>query len=419
MSRKVLKNFFSLAILHVASYAVPIITVPYLTRVLGAVGFGNLAIAQAMVQYFILLVDYGFNLSSSRAVAASVEDPLRISEVFWSTLYTKGCLVALSGGILLLCGMLPVVEHLRPVIWGSFAAVLGTWLFPTWFFQGLQRMTAISIINLVARIMALPLLMIFVRGPADLPLAALIIGMTALFGGVLGFLVALRLGVAPPPKFKASAITGRIVEGWPLFLSSAGTSLYWASNIILLRAVASPEQVGFFAGADKIRIAAIGLIPQMTSAFFPTSVASSHGASRSLQGEILRYVPKLVLGLGIFIVLFFGAAPLAAIGLGRSMAPSSETLRIFAFLGLIIPFNHILGVHVLVARGYSKQFSRSVLIGGASNFILLPLLGGIFGANGAAAALVLVEIMVLVALLLSCKHIGVFHLAPLDVTGST
>jgi len=413
MNRPILRNFLSLTVLHAAHYAIPLVTIPYLTRILGASGFGNLATAQAAIQYFALLVDFGFNLSSSRLIAAHRNDRAYISGVFWSTIYAKGTLVLLSTGLLYAISFLPILAHIRPAIWANFTAVLGTWLFPTWLFQGLERMATISLINIGARLAALPLLFLFVKSPNDMYLAALILGGTALLAGMVGFIAALRLHSLSLVPFSWRATTGRLAESWPLFLSTAGTSLYSASNIILLRTVASPVDVGYFAGADKIRVAVIGLIPLMTNAIFPTAVTSPRPANRSLFAEFRRFWPKLVLGLAVFTILFFGARTMVWTALGAMMSPSASVLRVFAFLGLIIPFNHILGIHVLVAHGHSKEFSRAVLVGGASNFLFLPLLGRAFGADGAALALILVELTVFAVLLYSYHQLTTMR-APLE-----
>jgi O-antigen/teichoic acid export membrane protein len=407
MSRVVLRNFASLSILHAANYAVPLVTVPYLTRTLGAAGFGDLAIAQAITQYLVILVDFGFNLSSARLIALHSSEPDKLSAIFWSTLLAKGMLVGASVVILCLCSFLPGLAHMRSAIWAnSLAAVLGTWLFPSWLFQGLNRMTTISLINLLARVSSVPLVFLYVKSIHDLNVAAAALGLPALLAGVIGLTAALKLGVGRARRTGMPLVLERLTEGWPLFLSVAGASLYSASNVILLRLVAPPQVVGYFAGADKIRVAVVGLIPQMTSAFFPTAVSAPNRSGGRLIQEFRPYWIQIALGASIFLFLFASAGVIVPLALGNSMAPSIPILRMLAFLGLVIPFNHILGVSVLVARGFSKPFSRALLAGGATNFILLPLLAARFGVMGAAAALILVEGVVLAGLVTAYRGIN-------------
>jgi len=406
MSRAVLRNFASLSVLHAANYAVPLVTVPYLTRTLGAAGFGDLAIAQAITQYLVILVDFGFNLSSSRLVALHRGEPQKLAAVFWSTLFAKAVLVAASIVILCVCSIVPGLAHMRGAIWANSLAVWGTWLFPSWLFQGLDRMTTISLINFLARVSSIPLVFLYVKSPDDLSVAALVLGLPALLAGVVGLMTALKLGVGGTGMTGMPLVPERLREGWPLFLSMAGASLYSASNVILLRLVAPPPVVGYFAGADKIRVAVVGLIPQMTNAFFPTAVSAPHRSGGKLIQEFRAYWIQIALGVAIFLFLFSGAGVIVPLALGHSMEQSIPILRMLSFLALVIPFNHILGISVLVARGHGKQFSRALLAGGATNFILLPLLAARFGVMGAAVALILVECVVLAALVIAYRGIN-------------
>jgi O-antigen/teichoic acid export membrane protein len=406
MSRAVLKNFLSLSVLHAANYVVPLVTMPYLTRTLGAGGFGRLAIAQAVVQYFVILVDFGFGWSSSRLAALHKDDPLQISSVFWSTMYAKGVLVGASLALLGIGSAFHWAEGLRPAIWANSLAILGAWLFPSWFFQGLERMTTISLINILTRASSVPLIFYFVRTREDLVWAAFIPGLTVLFAGLIGLRAALKLGLSRPPAFRFRAARERLFEGLPIFLSVAGVSLYSTTNVILLGFVAPPQVVGYFAGADKIRVAAIGLIPQMTNAVFPKAVKSSRDSVLSLVQAFRKFFPQIALGVAIFLFLFLGSWMIVPLVLGRAMSPAIAILQVLSVLGLVIPFNHILGINILVARGYSKPFSQALLLGGLSNFAFMPMLGGHFGAMGAAVALVLVEIVVFASLLVAYGRVS-------------
>jgi PST family polysaccharide transporter len=76
------ENILSLTVLQAATYLLPLITLPYLVRVLGADKFGLVAFAHALMQYFIIVTDYGFNLSATRDIAASRDNMLKVSQIF-------------------------------------------------------------------------------------------------------------------------------------------------------------------------------------------------------------------------------------------------------------------------------------------------------------------------------------------------
>jgi polysaccharide transporter, PST family len=102
-------NIASLFVLHGANYVLPLITVPYLVRVLGPENFGRIAFVQAFIQYFVVLTDYGFNLSATRAVALVRDDPAKLSSLFSAVMIVKAALMTIGfGAMLLISGSCPV-----------------------------------------------------------------------------------------------------------------------------------------------------------------------------------------------------------------------------------------------------------------------------------------------------------------------
>src|SRR5947209_2267444 len=95
--RRLQENIAALTVLQLLGYVAPLLTVPYLVRVLKPSQFGLLSFAQGIVLYFDLLTDYGFNLSATRAIAARRHESESVSRLFWSTLCAKGILMMGSG----------------------------------------------------------------------------------------------------------------------------------------------------------------------------------------------------------------------------------------------------------------------------------------------------------------------------------
>src|SRR4051794_32214402 len=96
------KNIASLYGVQIAAYVAPLVTLPWLTRVLGPDGYGQIAFCNAVTSYFVLFADYGFNFSATRAVALHASDRAGRSKVFWNTLVAKSLLATVGFPCLLL-----------------------------------------------------------------------------------------------------------------------------------------------------------------------------------------------------------------------------------------------------------------------------------------------------------------------------
>jgi len=137
--KRLLENFLSLSVLQGVNYILPLITVPYLVRVLGPEKFGLLAFIRAFVQYFAILTAYGFGFSATRKISICREDKERVSEIFSSVILIKSGFMLISFFVLTaLVFAIPKFNTERMVYLFAFGMVVGNVLFPVWFFQGME-----------------------------------------------------------------------------------------------------------------------------------------------------------------------------------------------------------------------------------------------------------------------------------------
>lgn len=182
------KNIILLVFVQISNYIFPLLTLPYLMRVLGSQNFGLLVMAQAWIQYAIVFSDYGFNLSATRVIAISVGDETKINKIYTKTMAAKFVLVLLSYAIMLSYGAYCEFDSFFMLILISSLSLIGSLLFPVWLFQGLEKMDGIVWSSTLAKILAMVLTFSLVSNENDLLYAAFVQSLGLFLSGVISYI---------------------------------------------------------------------------------------------------------------------------------------------------------------------------------------------------------------------------------------
>jgi PST family polysaccharide transporter len=407
--RRLVTNVVALYFLQGLNYIIPMATLPYLVRVLGIQTFGMIAFTQSFAGYFVVLTDYGFNFSATRYTAQNRLDLRKISDMFWRVLIIKSLLML--AGVILLALILFTIPRFRsqtPYFIIAYIAVIGGVLFPQWYFQGLEKMTHISVMTGAARLITSVLLFVFVHSPDDALRALALLSGGPLIAGMIGMFVAVRElhpGFVWPSN---SELWETTVDGWHLFISTAAISLYTNTNVFLVGLIAGEAQAGYFSAAEKLIRAISGLIGPISQAFFP----HVNFLARESKQLALRFISKtlrltsLVTLVPSLIMLFF-AAPLAHIIFGHAASGSPPIIRWIALLPFLIAVSNALGIQTMLCFGLDKQFSRILIGAGLLNVVLAVPLIHLFAARGAAMSVLLVEVGVNIAMIWELERRGI------------
>lgn len=407
-NRRVIGNFFSLSVVQFANYMAPLITLPYLFRVLGPANYGLVELARVVTVYFLMLTDYSFSLSATREISVRRDDPQRISEIFSAVLVLRFLLVILSA--MMLAAVVFALPKLRadwPVYFLSFGHVIGMWLFPVWLFQGLERMRHIATLNVVAKTFVIIGIFAFIRDADDTLYVPLLQSSGAVFVGLAGLIMAIRgFGVRfhRPPL---GALKREFLEGWHLFISKMATTMYTTSNTLILGLFTDYTFVGYYAAGDKIVRAVQGLQLPLSQAIFPhigRLASQSRQAALAYAGRIARLVSVVTLGMSVG--LFFGAPWITRIVQGGPSQEGTAVIRILSFLPFIIGLSSILGIQIMVNFGLQKTLTKILLAAGVLNILVALLLVVPLKHVGVATAAVATEVFVTVAMFVAIRRNG-------------
>jgi O-antigen/teichoic acid export membrane protein len=300
------------------------------------------------------------------------------------------------------------------VYFAAYVGVIGNALFPQWLFQGMERMRSISIITGLAKLASALLVVLFVRGPGDTFLAALLLSGGFLIAGIVGVVVALRNHVSHFVVPSRGDIHGSLSEGRHLFLTTAAVSLYSNTNTFIVGILAGNEQAGYFSLADKIIRAATGLIAPMIQASYPHTIRLMSQSRDAALGFIRKTIERSAgVGLLVGLCIVVSAKPLAHIAVRQNAFAVVALVRWLSLFPVLAAINYILGVLALIPFGFDKSQSRLLLAVGMVNvgigFIFIPR----YGALGGVIAMNVIEVLQIIGsiVILVRGGVGIFSRA--------
>ena len=183
-NKTILANFSYLSLLQVFAILFPLLTYPYLLRVIGLELYGVIIFAQSIINYVSLVINFGFNMSGARNVATYKQDRARLSRIiYWCKfILWLVCLVLYLSVI----SMVPFFEDHYWVYILSFLLTFNELMLPIWFFQGIEKMKYITFVNLSARLLFVVAIFLFIHRQEDYLLVRSYTGWLSLFIYLVG-----------------------------------------------------------------------------------------------------------------------------------------------------------------------------------------------------------------------------------------
>ncbi|MBC7119319.1 MAG: oligosaccharide flippase family protein, partial [Methanobacteriaceae archaeon] len=290
----------------------------------------------------------------------------------------------------------------------TFGLVLGSVLFPVWFFQGVERMRYISMLRILSSIIYTALIFLVVRGPKDYLYVPLINSIGFIVVGVYSQHIVRK-------EFKVKFliptlqdIKRQLVEGWHLFISTLAISLYTTSNRFILGLFVDNATLGYYAVAEDITRALQGLVSPIGQAIYPYFSRIQVEDRERAKSELKKMLILIgIFTFGLSIIFVFLAPFIVEILAGSLYTRSILLLQILVFIVFAVGVNNVLGIQGLVSFGYKEKFTRIVLFAGMIHVGLLVALVLVIGSVGAAIAVVVTEIIIGIVEYIILKRMGV------------
>lgn len=390
---KVIKNYLYNAGYQLLILITPLITVPYVARVLGVHGAGVNSYTNSWVTFFLLLGQMGIALYGNREIAYHRGDEHERSQIFWEIEILQSFTIAVSFLLFIISVMIFSHQYQIYFLLQSLLIIAGG-LDVSWYFMGLEDFKKTVFRNLVIKIVSIGLIFLIVKTPEDLWKYILLLGFSQIIGNVSLW-----------PYLRDSVLRINIKRIHPLrhfypalllFIPTITTQIYLVVNRMMLGRMVDMQASGQFDYADKITKLILAIVTATGLVMLP------HIANKFAKGDVKGIRESLYNSFdfvtALAVPMMFGLAGIAR-GfapwfLGDAFAPTAKIMFIESPVILFIAWSNVTGTQYLMPVNRVREFTASVTVGAVTNIILNLFLIEVFGANGAALATVISEFVV-------------------------
>ena len=346
--RTVLSNFGYLTLLQFASYLFPIITVPYLSRVIGVEGYGKIAFASAVMVWVQTVADWGFLLTATRDVAKCRDNKAEVSRIFSETFFAR-CLLAIVSFIFL-CLLILIVPDFKEnaeILFVTFLMIPGYIMFPDWFFQAIERMRYTTITNLLVKTIFTVAVFIFIKEKGDYIIVPLLASLGTVAAGIIAMYLILKKWDYSLHRVSFHSVILAIKRSTDVFINNLFPNLYNSLSVVLL---------GIYDGSVVTRV------------FFPF-------LSRRIDKHRIYVVVYMGATFCIAVILFVSAPWLIDWLYTDEFADAIPVLRIMSISLVFVAMSTAYGTNYLIVQGHERILRKITMWCSLAGFaIAYPLI---------------------------------------------
>lgn len=409
---KLVGNIVSLGSVQIINYIFPLITVPYISRIIGPEGYGVINYSTSFITYFAILIAYGFDLSATRRIAHETHSSEKVSQIV-SEVFT--CRLILMGFstvffLLALCFFSPI-QNYKLVVSVLFIGVISNVLSAQYIFQGFQEMSVFAKANFVKGILNTILVFLCIKNMNDyiwIP----VLTTTFLIG--INFSLYYYAFRKFKLKFRLASFNKAfkvIFDDRMIFFSTIVISLYTTTNVVVLGFFANTKDLGYFTTSQNFLniVTSVVSIPLSTALypFIGKAYAESDESGLSIVKKVFPFVFYITFTASLCVLIF--TPILINIFYGNKYENSILPLKIMSFLPFIIGMSNVFGIQIMLNMRLDKLFFKITLIASVVGVSLNYFMSKYFGYIGTAWNIVIVEsfVTILMYIVLVKKNINI------------
>lgn len=392
-------NFGYLMIMQITGYIFPLLTIPYLAKVIGVDGFGKIAFAAAVIVWFQTITDWGFSYTATRDVARNRDSLEKVSEIFSNVLWAKSLLALVSFIILfILTEFIPYLKENQILLFITFILVPAKILFADWFFQAIEKMKFITIFDLISKAIFTLCIFIFVKEKSDFILQPLFLSLGSILVGLASFYLIIfkfKIKILSPNYLE---IINTIKNSKDVFINNIVPNFYNSFSSVLLGFWGGSVANGLLDAGGKFANIAQQFINIFSRVFFP--FLSRRSDKHSVYAKI-----NITISIVSSIVLVLIAPFVIKIFFTPEFYQSIIVLQIMACSLVFLALSSTYGVNYMIIHGYEKSLRNITIISSLIGFILCFPLIYLYNFLGAAITVTLTRAIIGLSIMFKAKAI--------------
>ena len=382
-------------ILTLSSIIFPVITLPYVTRVLGAEGVGRVYFASSVIAGFAMFAEFGIPVYGIRACAKVRDDRRELSRTVREILMIN--LITCTAAYILLAVMLVTVPKMaaeRTLLIIMSSTMLLNCIGAEWMYKALEKFTYITVRSIIFKIIALAAMFVMVKGPSDYVIYGCITIFAVSASNIMNLCTLHRFAdLRPEGKHDpARHIPGMLM----LFALAAATTVYTNLDLAILDFIRGDADAGMYGVAVKVKLVIVSLVTSVSAVLLPRNSYYFEKNSRDEFYRLLNITLKIVLLVSAPAAVYFmifadeTISILAGAGFSGAVLPMIIIMPSVIFIGV----SNIIGIQMLVPSDREKTVVRAAILGAVTDLILNLILIPEYGPSGAAAATLAAEVIV-------------------------
>ena len=387
------KNLGYQTVYQILNTALPLITSPYLARVLGATKLGVFSYTQSIAGYFVLLAALGTVNYGTRTIAAIKSNKTEMSKAFFE-IYSFQILTSLLSILVYVAYIVLVCkENILVALLQGFL-IVGSLIDINWLFFGVENFKVTVTRNMVIRVTTVVLILLLVKSPNDLWIYTLIMSAgTVLSNAVLFYFVPKVVDVSAIKKVNVEGIKKHIKPNLVLFIPLLAMSVYHIMDKTMLGALSTYEQTGFYYNADKVINIPIGIITGVGTVMLPRATAMIESGKSNESDKMFNFTVEMIVAVSA--AMAFGIAAISneftPFFFGKGYDECAMLIIVLSPVLIIKAMSQTSRMQYLIPNHKEKIFIQAVFVGAVVNLIINWRLIPSMGAMGAVIGTLIAE----------------------------